>query len=87
MSENLNCCLGLPCWPGGLHIGGIRRRLNHFRLSHFPKTKKLEGGKMERMTEERISWEICGNSFGIPKNGSENIPRMEWDDKGERLLL
>ena len=55
MSENLNWCLGLLCWPGGLHIGGIRRRLNHFRLSHFPKTKKLEGGKMEGMTEERIS--------------------------------
>lgn len=76
-------CLGLPWWPGGPHIGGIRRRLNHFRLSHFPKTKKLEGGKTEAMTEKR---EIRGIVLGIPKRGSENILKVERDDKDEKLV-
>ena len=86
MSENLNWSLGLPWWPGGPHIGGIRRRLNHFRLSHFPKTKKLEGGKTKATTEERTSREIRGIILDIPKRGSENIPRVEQDDKGEKLV-
>ena len=63
MSENLNWCLGLPWWPGGPHIGGIRRRLNHFRLSHFPKTKKLEGGKMEAKTQEKEQHCECLGCF------------------------
>ena len=77
MSENLNWCLGLPWWPGGPHIGGIRRRLNHFRLSHFPKTKKLEGGKTEATTQRREHHEKSVGSFwAFPKEGVRTFQEL-----------